>query len=271
MKKYIFLVMIAFIMITIQISYATEVHVSVTLNESYILEDNDSLLINDTTFLMARPLVELLNEDIKWDNENRQVIIEKEEEVLVFDVDDQLVTLNNEILAMEKKPFIRSGRTYIPLRLVAEFLGCDVSWDQETFTVHLLKEGIELTAENTYIPDYTKEDLFWLSKIVQVESSDGPLEMKLAIANVVLNRVKDPRFPSTVYDVIFQIDQYVQFPPAHWESFPTIQPTLKSQIASKNALEGVNNIGYSLYFNNSPFKSKSDDLYKIIHGEYFYE
>jgi len=30
------------------------------------------------------------------------------------------------------------------------------------------------------------------------------LEGKLAVANVVLNRVKSPSFPNTVYDVIFQ-------------------------------------------------------------------
>ena len=53
-----------------------------------------------------------------------------------------------------------------------------------------------------------------------------------------------------------------------------VQFRLNEQTAVNNyyqkALEGVNNIGYSLYFNNSPFRSKPNDLIKIIDGEYFY-
>jgi len=47
------------------------------------------------------------------------------------------------------------------------------------------------------------------------------LEGKLAVANVVLNRVKSPSFPNTVYDVIFQKGQ---FPPAYKSGFKELVP-----------------------------------------------
>jgi spore germination cell wall hydrolase CwlJ-like protein len=88
---------------------------------------------------------------------------------------------------------------------------------------------------------------------------------------VVLNRKKSPYFPDTIHDVIFEVDTgYVQFPPAHRSGFRETEPDNKSIIAAKMALEGINNIGDCLYFNNRPFKGKDKDLYKIIEGEYFY-
>jgi len=66
------------------------------------------------------------------------------------------------------------------------------------------------------------------------------LEGKLAVANVVLNRVKSPSFPNTVYDVIFQKGQ---FPPAYKSGFKELVPPDECIIAAKMALEGVTTLG----------------------------
>ncbi len=42
----------------------------------------------------------------------------------------------------EVKPFIKSGSTYLPIRAVAEALGLDVSWDDDTKTVVIGKKGV---------------------------------------------------------------------------------------------------------------------------------
>ncbi len=175
-------------------------------------------------------------------------------------------TVNNEMVQMHKPSFIVDGRTMIPLRFVSEQFGAEVSWDQSTYTVSIVDEEVLVPSEYIYDRWYTDEDLYLLSKIVTVESGDVSLEMAMAIANTVLNRVKDSRFPNTVSEVIYQVDRHVQFPPAHKASFASKEPSYLSTIAAKKALEGVNNIGYSLYFNNQPFKSKPDDLIRVIDG-----
>jgi len=60
---------------------------------------------------------------------------------------------------------------------------------------------------------YDKNDLYWLSKIIHAESEGEPFLGKIAVGNVVLNRVKDSYFPNTVYDVIFDRKNGVQFSP----------------------------------------------------------
>lgn len=273
MKKRMVVIGIIFLLIfSISASFGVEVRVSLKLNDHYIESDEPNILIDDTTYLVARSLVNTLGHTIDWNNDERKVTITTDEKTIEFIVDENLLYVNNTVVEIEKKPFIRNGRTYLPLRIVAEHLGCKIDFNQSTYTVHLTEETIEeIPEEFTYTPSYTAEDLKWLSKIVEVESSHNDLEMMLAIANVVNNRVEDPRFPNTVKDVIFEVNTHVQFPPAHKESFPSVEPSLYSKIASKNALEGKNNIGNALFFNNRPFKSKSDDLLEIINGEYFYE
>lgn len=54
------------------------------------------------------------------------------------------------------------------------------------------------------------EDLWLLSKLITAEAGSSwlPAEWKLAVGEVVLNRMNSPEFPDTISDVIFQCGQY---------------------------------------------------------------
>ena len=266
----IFLVLISFV-IAIGASFALEVEVTVKLNDQQIKSDQKNLLIEDRVFVLARFVTEALNGKIDWIEETREVTIALEDTNIKLAIDSDIAYVNGNEYKLDSRPFIREGRTYIPVRFVSENLNCAVQWIPETFTVDIKKEGLEVAEDKIEIPTYTDEDLLWLSRIVQVETSDSSLDMKLGVANVVLNRVKSKEFPNSVYDVIYQIDVYKQFPPAHKDSFKTMEPSYLSKVASKKALEGINNVEDCLFFNNQPFKGKADDLFKKIDGEYFYK
>jgi N-acetylmuramoyl-L-alanine amidase len=53
-------------------------------------------------------------------------------------------------------------------------------------------------------PKYTKDDLYWLSKIVHAEAPDDTNEGQQAVANVVINRVNSSEYPDSIYKVIWQ-------------------------------------------------------------------
>ncbi|MBE6967693.1 MAG: cell wall hydrolase, partial [Ruminococcaceae bacterium] len=93
------------------------------------------------------------------------------------------------------------------------------------------------------------EDLHWLTQIIHAESGNQPLEGMIGVGNVVLNRVKDPTCPNTVYDVIFDCRYGVQFSPTETGSIYA-EPNEMSIVAAKLCLEGYNTVGNSLYFVN---------------------
>lgn len=104
-------------------------------------------------------------------------------------------------------------------------------------------------SSNTY-----STDLYWLSRIIHAESESEPYEGKMAVGNVVLNRVNSRDFPNTVKGVIFEYFQGIpQFSPvAEGTIYNT--PSQASIEAAKNALNGVKPVGSSTYFFN-PDKS----------------
>ena len=60
---------------------------------------------------------------------------------------------------------------------------------------------------------YSDNDLYVLSHIISAEAGNCQEEMMLYVGSVVLNRVKDERFPDTIEEVVFQTDPTLQYSP----------------------------------------------------------
>lgn len=137
-----------------------------------------------------------------------------------------------------------NGATMVPARALASAMGAQAAWDADTQTVELTSgQGVPGA------PAYTQEDLYWLSRIISAESQGEPLEGKLAVGTVVLNRVASEEFPGSVYDVIFDQKWGVQFTPVANGTI-YLEPTEESVAAAKLVLDGARAAGDSLYFLN---------------------
>ncbi|WP_227872045.1 cell wall hydrolase [Paenibacillus albus] len=117
---------------------------------------------------------------------------------------------------------------------------------------------------------YTQSDLTLLAKITMVESGYESYEGQLALANVILNRVKDSRFPDTIKEVIYSGRQ---FPPAHNGMLDNSVPHARALRAAKDALNGRNNIADAVYFYNpevtrGTFWSNLEVVVKIGHHSF---
>ncbi|MBX6351792.1 MAG: cell wall hydrolase [Thermoflavifilum sp.] len=55
-------------------------------------------------------------------------------------------------------------------------------------------------------PGASQTDLYWLAKVIEAEAGGEPLQAKIAVGDVVMNRVHSPLYPDSVKGVIFQID-----------------------------------------------------------------
>lgn len=100
------------------------------------------------------------------------------------------------------------------------------------------------------------DELFWLARIVQAEAEGESYIGKVAIANVILNRVNSPNFPNSIYGVIFDKQYgYTQFSPV-LDGRIYNNPSAESYQAAQAALNGQRPVGSALYFLN-PRKSEN--------------
>jgi len=94
-------------------------------------------IIEGRTLLPIRYVVEPLGAKIFWDDVERRVTIEFKDITIDLWIGKSTAKVNGKDRAIDPSnpkvaPLIISGRTMLPVRFVAENLGCDVGWDPDT-------------------------------------------------------------------------------------------------------------------------------------------
>ena len=104
-------------------------------------------------------------------------------------------------------------------------------------------------------PKISFEELHLLSKIVQSEAGSNWIsnEQQRLVASVLMNRVNSPEFPSTVYDVVYQPNQYTG---VNSQRFANLKPTERAVQNTLYILENGSILPASVVF-QSNFKQGS--------------
>lgn len=118
------------------------------------------------------------------------------------------------------------------------------------------------------------EELDTLLRIVEAEAGGEDEEGKLLVANVVLNRVENDKFPDTVTEVVFQQENGVtQFSPVRNGRYWRVKISEETRNAVQRALEGEDISRGALFFaarkyaDNDKMKWFDEKLdFLFIHG-----
>ena len=97
-----------------------------------------------------------------------------------------------------------------------------------------------------YPGNISANDIELMAKMVYAESRGEPFEGQVAVASVILNRVKDGRFPNTVPGVIYQPGAFS--PVQNGQLYQA--PNATAYKAVDNALKGWDASGGAIYFFN---------------------
>ena len=107
-----------------------DAQIMVRLNETPLMFDTDPYIDNNNRLLVpVRRITEALGASVKWDDEDRTVTINKDDDEVTFTIDSYDVYVNNELTTMDTRPVINNMRTMIPVRYVSEYFGADVEWN----------------------------------------------------------------------------------------------------------------------------------------------
>lgn len=252
---------------------ANSVPISIYVNEKEIKTDSAAYVENGTTMVPVRAICNAIGvTDVDWDNSLRKATV-KGYSKIEFYIGENYAYVNGEKKFMPEKAMIKGDRTMVPARFFTEASGATVAWDDVLHAVKINKDGVRVPSycrANHYSPD----DVLWLSRIVHAESSGEPLKGQVAVANVVLNRVKNTNYPNTIYGVIFDRNFGVQFQPvANGTIYNT--PSKRSVSAAKRAVNGENHVDNCLYFLNEKIATNkwivnNRKYYTTINNHSFY-
>ena len=181
-------------------------------------------------------LADLLEEmggwETQWDHTSRTAWAETDLFTLDVPAQRSYVLADGFSFDTGGRSLLREGRTYVPLRSMANLLGARVDFVDWDTPVRVLDIG---TAS------CTEEDFYWLCRIISAESKGESLLGQIAVGNVILNRAASSQFPNTVKGVVF--DRV-----SNGSIYD--EPTEQSILAARLVLAGVDAAGESLYFFN---------------------
>lgn len=106
--------------------------------------------------------------------------------------------------------------------------------------------GITLTSGSLSADVYRQNELELLSRLVNGEARGEPYIGQVAVAAVVLNRVRHAAFPNTISGVIFQSGAF----DAVWDGQFDLEPTASCIRAARDALNGWDPTGGCIYYYN---------------------
>ena len=227
--------------------------VRILLNGSDILS-GQGRIINSVTYVPLRAFCDALGgATVSWNQATRTAKVSKGN-TTVYAKQGALYLEANDRYFYTVEPIANiDGTLFVPIRPLAKAFGLSLQWDNSLRAVRLETGGKAPGSGSSF---YKSDEVLWLARIIHAESSGEPMNGKIAVGNVVLNRVASPQYPNTIYGVIFDRKHGTQFSPV---SFGTIYntPSEESVIAAKICLEGYTLSSEALFFMNPKLATTS--------------
>lgn len=141
--------------------------------------------------------------------------------------------------------------------------------EAEAKRVAAASQFVETVKTSPY--NISEEDVYLLASLVHAEAGHEPYEGKLAVANVVLNRLNGGYYGNTVKDVIYARGQFSVVPSGRLSQVMSQGPNADSIRAAKDAVSGVNNVPDYASFRSCRVANYSGyNNYTIIGSQVFF-
>lgn len=223
------------------------------------------------TYVALAPMAKELDESVQigWDGSSSTVTVKSSKLSLTAKVGQLYVQANGRYLYVPEGVQMVGGKVTVPLSVLVKAFDARLSWDAASGTVVVNRGSGAIQSGDSY---YNQDDLFWLSRIIQAECGNQPLEGRMAVGNVVLNRVKNPAFPSTVKGVLSQKNQFTT-----WKNgaLANRTPNATSVIAAKLVLDGgeVESTKGATFFdsNSNSWAARNKTCVAVIGNHKFYK
>ena len=224
-----------------------------------------------TTYVSLAGMAKALDESVAvaWDGSTGTVTVTTANLTMTARLGDHYVIANGRYLYVAERVGQSNGTIMVPMSVVTEAFDAKLSWDAAAGKILVQRGSGALMSGDAF---YNQDDLFWLSRVIFAESGNQPLEGKMAVGNVVLNRMASPIFPSTVHGVLAQKNQFSTYKGG---KLANRTPNESSVIAAKLVLDGgvVEEVKNALWFDamcSNSWAARHKVCLIVIGGHKFY-
>ena len=209
--------------------------------------NGNTVLFPGTTYVALREFANNFDDArVTWESDTKTAVVQTGSLTLRARQNSSYIEANGRYLWCNYGVYIENGRTYVPLRVVAAAFGYETDWNGATRTASLTRTRYAIKSGDEFYP---ADDLYWLSRIISAEALGESFIGKVAVGTVIMNRIESKDFPNSVYSVIFDSKNGVQFTPTINGAIYN-SPDADSIIAAKICLEGYRISNDILFFMN---------------------
>lgn len=112
--------------------------IKVILNGTKIsFPDQQPIIENSRTLVPVRFVSEALGANVDWIQAEKKVVITKDSKKIEMVVGQRKVKIDRKVIELDVASKFQNDRTLVPLRFISEAFGCQVDWDQKSYTVNI--------------------------------------------------------------------------------------------------------------------------------------
>jgi hypothetical protein len=166
-------------------------------------------IVNNRTIVPLRDICNLLKIPIDYEAKTKKINVLVNDDVYVLQLNSKDVFCNGKLIEkLDVSPEIRNGKTYLPLRYIAELLNVEVVWSNNSVQLSgsVIQNGIFQKyfggSSALTIPDNVTEiadNVFWGSHLTSVQLPTGL--KKIGFAAFYGNNFQNIIIPDTVNDI----------------------------------------------------------------------
>ena len=229
--------------------------------------------VNGMTYVSLKVMSQQLDTSaqVSWDCETNTVCVTTDSLTITAREGQLYMIANGRYLYMPEGVIVRDGQMMVCLDALAKAFDATTGWDGEAGTFTVQRGSGAIVSGDEY---YREDDLFWLSRVIYAESGNQILEGKMAVGNVVLNRVNDKSgiWPDSIHGVVSQKNQFSTYRNGR---LANRTPNAESVIAAKLVLDNgvvdeVKDAYFFDAFNQYSWAARNKDVLAVIGGHRFY-
>ena len=119
------------------VEYLWDDAIKIYVNGEQISTDTNPVLVNDRTMVPIRAIAEKLGYSVTWFADTETVSMQKGSDLVQLSIDSKSMYHNSYNIIIDVAPLIYDDRTYLPVRAVAEAMGCKVDWNGSERAVYI--------------------------------------------------------------------------------------------------------------------------------------